>query len=224
MLVKDIEGLKYPDDFVTRFFFKEKLFEFTGNVLELGCGNGNNLSLFYQYGWNTIGVDLNINFINQGEINFQNISREYSMQNKYIFHRNDMLDYVKQNSGNYDALVFNGSLYYLSYTEIIDLLNQIRIKRLLHSDSFIYFRVRLLNDYRFGKGKKVANNTFLLTNNETGEENCIITFFSENEFIELISDFFKFSFLKTMHCMLENYQKEKLISLNSDFIVWGKLL
>jgi SAM-dependent methyltransferase len=223
MLIKDIYGLKYPDEYVIRFFFKENLFQKKGNVIELGCGNGNNLSLFYQYGWDITGVDIDKDFIVEGQKNMQNLCKENALLNKFLFHCDDMVNYVNKYSESYDVLILNGSLYYMEYDKIIELLAQIKNNKLLHPGSLIYFRVRLLNDYRFGKGKKIAQNTFLLTNNDTGEKNCIITFFSEKEFINLISDYFELFELKTMHCMLENYQKEKLISMNSDFIVWGKI-
>jgi hypothetical protein len=41
----DIRGLKYPDEFVTRHFFKRGLHQKTGRVSELGGGTGDTLSL-----------------------------------------------------------------------------------------------------------------------------------------------------------------------------------
>ena len=58
-MLRKLKGLKFPEEFLTRFFFKEKLFKHKGHVLELGCGNGNNLTLFNQFGWRTTGVDIN---------------------------------------------------------------------------------------------------------------------------------------------------------------------
>jgi hypothetical protein len=46
MNIKKIEGLKFPDEYLIRFFFKNKLFNKKGDVIEFGCANGNNLSLF----------------------------------------------------------------------------------------------------------------------------------------------------------------------------------
>jgi len=58
-MYKDLKGLKFPDNAVIKFFFKERLGEKCGKVLEYACSNGNNLSLFASYGWECLGVDLN---------------------------------------------------------------------------------------------------------------------------------------------------------------------
>ncbi|HEX2559449.1 methyltransferase domain-containing protein, partial [Phenylobacterium sp.] len=55
--LRDIKGLKFPDEFVVRHFFKRGLAERPGKVLELGSGTGNNLSLYAAYGWRLTGVD-----------------------------------------------------------------------------------------------------------------------------------------------------------------------
>jgi SAM-dependent methyltransferase len=70
MNISKMKGLKYPDEFVIKFFFKENLHKIKGDVLELGCANGNNLIMFYQYGWNTVGIDLNQDSLSNGEYNF----------------------------------------------------------------------------------------------------------------------------------------------------------
>lgn len=46
MRLSDIDGLKFPDEYVIKFFFKEGLHKNSAKVLELGCANGNNARLF----------------------------------------------------------------------------------------------------------------------------------------------------------------------------------
>lgn len=43
--LKLLRGLRFPDDYIVKMFFKEGLQHHPGKVLELGCGNGNNLIL-----------------------------------------------------------------------------------------------------------------------------------------------------------------------------------
>jgi hypothetical protein len=50
MDIRNTLGLKFPDEYVTRFYFKKGLQSLAGTALELGCGNGNNLALFYVSG------------------------------------------------------------------------------------------------------------------------------------------------------------------------------
>ena len=58
-MLKDIKGDKYPDEYFIKFFFSNKLDEITDlNVLELGCGNGNNLMLPYSFGASITGIDI----------------------------------------------------------------------------------------------------------------------------------------------------------------------
>ena len=50
MIIKEIKGLKYPDEYFIKFFFKHKLYQkYNIKVLEFGCGNGNNLMLPLEY-------------------------------------------------------------------------------------------------------------------------------------------------------------------------------
>ena len=55
--LREIRGLKYPDEFVVRHLFKRGLSERTGRVLELGSGTGNNLALYLAWDWACTGVD-----------------------------------------------------------------------------------------------------------------------------------------------------------------------
>ena len=55
--LREIRGLKYPDEFVVRHFFKRGLSDRAGRVQELGCGTGNNLSLYQAWDWRVAGVD-----------------------------------------------------------------------------------------------------------------------------------------------------------------------
>ena len=51
MNIKDIEGLKFPDEYIIRMFYKEGLDKKTGKVIELGSGNGSNLVICQVPGW-----------------------------------------------------------------------------------------------------------------------------------------------------------------------------
>ena len=53
-----IRGLRFPDEFLIRFFYKRGHDHRTGRVLELGCGNAINLCLYDAYGWDVTGVDI----------------------------------------------------------------------------------------------------------------------------------------------------------------------
>lgn len=225
MLIKAFLGLKYPDEFLVRFFFKENLFNKKGKVLELGAGNGVNLSLFFQYGWDITGVDLDKNSIEEANYNFELIKKENKLINPYSFYCDDMLNFLnkeifKQNK--YDILILASSIYYLTYNDIIKLFETIKEKKILYNNSFCFIRIRTKNDYRYGKGIKLDSNSYRLTIKETGEENCINTFFEEDEILSLLDKYIPLENPKKMELNFDNYQNGIKVS-NSDLIIWGQV-
>ena len=217
-MLKSIQGLKYPDEHLVRFFFKEKLNQLSGRVLELGCGNGNNLMLFAEYNWNVTGIDVNNKSIRAANSNFK-----CQPKKNFRFKTKDMIEFMKKYNGEkFDCFLLPSSLYYLEEERIIKLLKLIKNKKILKKRCFIYFRIRLNDDYRLKKAKKIGNKTYLLNFKETGELNSINTFFTENEFINLIKKYFSFSNLKRIKVNFENFQNNLIIN-NSDLIVWGRL-
>ncbi len=72
MKLKEIKGLKYPDEYFLKFFFKNMLYTKSNlKILEFGSGNGNNLMLPYQYNHEVIGVDYNKTLIEYAKYNFE---------------------------------------------------------------------------------------------------------------------------------------------------------
>jgi SAM-dependent methyltransferase len=223
VLLREIKGLKYPDESVTRFFFKEKLFENPGRVLELGCGNGNNLSLFYQYGWDVTGVDLDEPSIGNAAANTGAIKASYQFHNPFRFICENMMQYVREFQGEpLDVLLMPSSLYYLAIDDIPKLLSDISAKGLTKPGTKMFFRMRDLDDYRFGKGTKVGHHSFVLDIDETNERGCTNTFFSRAEFLTLLQKVFRFKRHSMMKSLVENQQVGHLV-FNSDFIFIGEI-
>ena len=217
-MLKSIQGLKYPDEHLVRFFFKEKLNQITGSVLELGCGNGNNLMLFAEYNWNIMGVDINNKLIGAANFNFKHLNK-----NNFRFQTNDMIKFIKKYNGEkFDCFLLPNSLYYLSEEKIIELLKLIQDKKILKRKCFVYFSIRLNDDYRLKKAKKLNNKTYKLNFTETGELNCINTFFEEKEFRNLLKKYFTFSHIRKIKVNFENFQNNLIVG-NSCLIVWGRL-
>lgn len=223
MRLKDILGLKYPDEFIIKFFFKERLFENVGNVLELGCANGNNLSLFYNFGWNVCGVDIDNQGIDWANNNYQLYKKEINGKNISAFYVNDMINYLKKNTFKpFDVLLLPSSIYYLEKGKIEELFSLIKEKHILKPGGLMFLRIRTTRDYRNKIGRKLNKSSRLMTTNETNEKNCIITFFTLHSFIKLLDNFFYTKDLKVMNSNVENFVHGKLI-FNSDIIIWGNL-
>lgn len=224
MLVSEWEGLKFPDEFVIRFFFKNKLDLQQGKVLELGCSSGHNLSLFYQYGWDVTGVDIEKNAIKMAENNFERSRKSYGLSNPYRFHAQDMVKFVDAYPGTkFDVLLLANSIYYLNYPEILELMAQIKKKNVIAKGSLIFVRVRSTRDYRYGKGEAIGPKSFRLTIQETGEFGCIQTFLSQEDIAGILGENFEFEYQYFFSCEEKNLENGVIISPNSDIIVWGKI-
>ena len=72
-------GVVYEDGIFDVDIIEEKLNQKYGSVLEFGCANGNNLSLFYQFGWNVLGVDLSKDAIDNANNNFEKLKKEKNL-------------------------------------------------------------------------------------------------------------------------------------------------
>ena len=223
MYLKDVLGLKYPDEFIIKFFFKERLFENIGDVLELGCANGNNLSLFYNYGWNVCGIDIDNQAIDWANKNYQLYIKEIKTRNTSDFHTSDMINYLENNTFKpFDVLLLPSSIYYLKKEKIEELFSLIIEKKVLKPNGLVFFRIRTTKDYRNKIGKKVNKDSRLMTTDETNEKNCIITFFTLRNFTKLLDKFINTKNLKIMNSNVENFVRGKSI-FNSDIIIWGNI-
>jgi SAM-dependent methyltransferase len=209
-----IEGMKFPDEMVTRFFFKYGLDKSPGTVLELGCGNGNNLALFAAYGWQCLGVDIDDALIGQGRRNFA--SQGFENSGLLTGDLNRMLPDV----GAVDALLMPSSIYYLPESrarEIVALLAP-------HArGAQVFCRFRARDDYRYGKGEAVATDCFRLTIDETSEQGCLVVFYDEDRFLNLLSPLaLEPESVKILHLIFDNLGKGGRLIRNHDVVIWGR--
>lgn len=224
MLIKELEGLKFPDEFIIKFFFKEELHKMTGKVLELGCANGNNLNLFYQYGYDVIGIDINGQSIAMANKNFGRLKERLNLSNSFCFIENNITEIDKLlDSKSFDIVLFPSVLYYLKSSEIATVLNSISSKKLVKNGGHIFIRMRSIRDYRYNRGNKIGENEFVLSIKETGEEGLINTFFYESELVKLLKSFCDFQYMYIFNIDFQNLQNSVIVN-NSDIVVWGKVV
>jgi 2-polyprenyl-3-methyl-5-hydroxy-6-metoxy-1,4-benzoquinol methylase len=217
-----IKGLKYPDEYIIKYFFKKK-FDKKKNkrVLELGCSNGNNLDLFFNYGWNTRGIDVSSKCISDANHNFDIIKMRHKLKNNFSFLKNDMLDFLeKEKKLDFNVIIFSNSLYYLDYSQIKRVLENLKKKVKKNTD--IFFRIRLVDDFRAKLcKKKIMKKTYLINFNCTNEFRLKNTFFRKAEFENLLKKYFTIKEINMFKVKYENLIKNKTI-LNSDLVLWLK--
>jgi len=223
MLVKYLSGMKFPEEYLIRFFFKQKLDKAKGRVLELGCGNGNNLLLFYQYGWKVCGVDIDAKAISQAKMNFRRLQNREGLKNNFGFLKQDMLDFCRAYKGlPFSVLLFPGSIYYLDYPRIKELFLKIAKNRIIKGGSLLFIRFRTPGDYRYAKGRRLGKRTFKIAIAETGEKNSIMTFLTKKDLSGLLAKPFCFSYAYFLESSFQNLQDGRLIN-NADIIFWGRI-
>jgi len=217
---KDIRGLKYPEAYVIRFFFKNGLHNTPGRVLEAGCGNGCNLRLFREYDWETVGIDVSPQAICDGEANFAAMS---SAQGQYRFIQHDLSNGLPQGlEGPFDCVLFPSSLYYIPRASAVQVFRDAR--RLVRSGAAFYLRMRTLADFRCGRGDPVEPNGVRLTTEITGEHGVLNVFYHDHELVDILRDCLgaEPSRMQILHVDYQNLQNDVVVS-NSDIVIWGRL-
>ncbi len=221
MKIREIKGLRFPDPYIIKFFYKENLNELNGNVIELGCNSGNNLSLFYSYNFNVCGVDISKEAIQNAKFNFEKL---FKNNNKFLFIQEDMrnIENIKKildkNFDKFNVLLIPNVINYLRKNEFETILN--KLHDLLEKKGKFFLRFRSPRDMRVAMGKKIGEDEYFMEDNLTGEGNTILSVYEESEMINLLNKYFKLYNVKIFHLYEENYHKDRKI-LNADIVIWG---
>jgi SAM-dependent methyltransferase len=214
MDIQNVRGLKYPAEFVTRFFFKSAHHSRTGQVVELGCGDGNNLMLYQTYGWQVTGVDISAEALDNAS---------HNLDGKGRFIQQNLAQGIPPGlDAPIDVLLLPYCLYYIPRSAFIRCLQQLAPK--LAPDAEIFISLRTPDDYRYGRGAPSETNGFILNTSETGEGGLLNVFYFDHEIIDMLCNELGMvpDNLTILHCRFDNIQSGQLVFGNSDLIVWGK--
>lgn len=219
-MLKKIQGLKYPDEYVVKFFFKAGLDKASKlNVLELGCGNGNNLMLPFHYGHRVEGVDIDAALIASAEHNFKLVTEG---NDTYHFRCDDMRSFIRADqSEQVDVLLLPSVVYYISKEHFKQMLDDLMATQLLNTGASLYIRFRSYKDFRHGVGEKVAAGEYRMpTDALTGESDALIAFYSETEMLDVIREKLYLRDYQVFSIDCQNQQSDSQI-FNSDIVIWG---
>ena len=207
--LREIRGLKYPDEFVVRHFFKRGLSTRTGRVLELGSGTGNNLSLYQQWGWACTGVDYDAEAIADARLNLGDGPQ---------FIQADLAQGLPPLDGPFDALIIPNLICYLTLAQARAVLSGLR--PCLAAGCEVFVRTRLTDDYRYGKGVQEEPDGFRLATPETGEAGLFNLFYTPSGLTGLLTDTLGVVDPTVLTCRFDNVQVGHTVT-NSDIILWG---
>lgn len=208
--LREIRGLKYPDEFVVRHFFKRGLSGRTGRVLELGCGTGNNLSLYLAWDWTCTGVDYDAEALEDARFNLGDGPQLIQA---------DLSAGLPPLTGPFDALIVPNLLCYLSAEQASVVLNGLR--PLLARGCEVFVRTRLTDDYRYGRGEEEEPDGFRLNTPETGEAGLFNLFYTPAGLVELLAHTLRLSDVTQLAVRFDNVQAGRAVPNNSDLVVWG---
>ena len=210
--LREIRGLKYPDEFVVRHFFKRGLSERTGRMLELGSGTGNNLSLYLTWGWDCVGLDYDDQALADARFN---------LGDGPALLQADLSKSLPDLQGPFDALIIPNMLCYLTASQAETLFTGLRAHMAPGCEVFV--RTRLTDDYRYGRGTEEEPDGFRLATPETGEEGLFNRFYTPAGLVELLARTLALTERTELAVRFDNVQAGRRVPGNSDLVVWGRL-
>jgi SAM-dependent methyltransferase len=209
--LREIRGLKFPDEFVVRHFFKRELDQRSGRVIELGCGTGNNLSLYQAWNWDCVGIDCDAAALD---------AARYNLGETAELIQADLSMSLPAMSGSFDAVIIPNLLCYLTGKQGKAVLSS--LKPLLSTDCELFVRTRLVDDYRYGRGEEEEPDGFRLATPETGEAGLFNRFYTQAGLVELLTETLGLAEREELSVRFDNIQAGRRVPGNSDLVVWGR--
>ena len=214
-MISSWSGLIYPDEYVTRFFFKFGLDRGPGRVLELGSGVGNNLALFRGFGWSVVGMDNDALSLEYAK---ENLESSEKLECEFVYR--DIEAESVGDLGAFDCVMVPNIAYYLSPSRFISVLEECAL--LLNPGGAFFLKTRLVGDWRAGRGHAVATNSYVLTTDVTGESGATMTLYDRDELAELIDKHLgALDDRAVLRTSYQNVQSGELID-NHDVVIWGR--
>lgn len=207
----DIRGLKFPDEFVVRHFFKRGLHRETGRVVELGGGTGNNLSLYATYGWDLTNVDYSAAAL---------ADCRWNLGDDITLIEADLSKGLPDlGTTPIDVLLIPNLLCYLNDAQAKAVLTAVRA--LLAPNAEVFVRTRLTDDYRCGRGVEEEPNGWRLATQETGEAGLFNLFYTEDGLVGRLVEELGLVEPTALKVSFDNIQDGVRVAPNSDLVVWG---
>ena len=146
---KNSDQVKRPSNFAVKI--RKFLKNYKGSIVDVGCGNGRDLTYFVNNKLNIIGIDISKNAI---DICKKKISKKIH-QDLFV---NDFIKF------NYNNIKKNISIYSRFTLHTINLKDEkIFLKKLINLSNldFLFIETRSTKDDLYGKGKKIGKNEFI---------------------------------------------------------------
>ncbi len=183
---KNLLKVFYPNETVIRFVFRNfdrKNFK-NLKIFDHGCGTGRHVIFLSENGIGSYGADVaksSLEFV-KDRLKKKRLKADLRLLTDNTLPYQDNF---------FDAVISFGVLYYMPKKDIVEVVRE--IKRILKPNGKVLFIVRSIYDYRYGLGKEIEPDTFLInTKDKTldvyNENGMIMHFFRTPEIKELFKN------------------------------------
>jgi SAM-dependent methyltransferase len=210
--IADLRGLRFPDMYVVRMLFKEGLQRRQGSVLELGCGSGNNLLPFADFGWDVTGLDISRDALSDARHNLDGVG---------TFIECDLAtDFPLPEDKMFDAILLPNIIYYLPRRSFTRVLQECR--RRIRPEGVLLLIARTREDWRYGRGLEQEPGGYRLDCRETGEYGLLNVFYDADELSALVRE--HFGELRDSHRLFATCDNPQagIVVRNADVVIWGR--
>lgn len=187
---KSLENLKLFYDNWLELFEKE-IISSTLPIIDLGCGEGNNVLYLSEKGKNIIPCDYSENAI-------KNVQKRFPMINALCF---DMTKGLPFKTNSSEIIIADLSLHYFNEKTTFEILNE--IKRVLIPNGLLLFRVNSIKDTNHGAGQGLEIEHHLYENKGNFKR-----FFDKEDFNKF---FYNWKTIYLNEEKMERYTKEKIV-------------
>jgi ubiquinone/menaquinone biosynthesis C-methylase UbiE len=202
---------KYPVESVIQFVFKNFKRDKQTKILDLGCGAGRHVYFLANENIDAHGVDIS----KDGIAYTQKLLSENGLKANLEVSSVDSIPFADE---YFDGIICYAVLYYCKSEQIGKAAKE--IYRVLKHNGLAFIEVRDINDYRFGQGKEIEKNTFLISEedcqkNAFNENGMVMHFFTEEEIKSLFKDFKNI----TIDKIIESHENSKYCDSNFRIIL-----
>lgn len=172
-------SLEEPDQLVMDFavFLRRK--NKVGRVLDIGCGAGRHLIYMAKQGFEAHGIDISESGLNLAK---RRLKRQ-NLEAQIIKCHMNFLPYIDY---SFDAVICLHTIYHQKLKGMRETISEIH--RILKKNGFIIINFLSKRTYKYGKGEKVEEDTFV--DQEGTEKGVLHHFTDEEEIRNLFKDFY----------------------------------